>query len=115
MAVNPRIKFRVGDLYETREWFWLVYPTKSVAARGAWPVARGLARTARGVSAQQSKLLNCRVTYVEPGAGFMVLSVDGEYLEVLFPEQMGWINVPGWAKKNIVQALDRHTQEHLDE
>ena len=105
MAVNPRIKFRVGDLYETREWFWLVFPSQekvsgheAVTASAAVVVA---AVEVAGVSAYWSERLKCTVSYVEPDSVFMVLRVEGEFVEVLFAETLGWIWVPGWAKKNI--------------
>ena len=84
-----------GKLYATQEWFWLVFPSQEKVATVAFAVVT------RRAAAYWSERLKCTVTYVDPGSVFMVLSVSGKFLEVLFAETLGWIWVPEWAENNV--------------
>ena len=95
------IDLQQGKLYETRKWFWLVYPSKEIAALALARRVASVATVGAHGAYYWSRDLQSTVSYVEPGSVFMALSVSDEFVEVLFAETLGWIWVPGWAKKNI--------------
>ena len=92
----------VGKLYKTKKYYWMLYPTKDIAA--AAPIATTAA--AAVVAARYwSKRLNCNVSYLNPNSIFCSLEQDGKFCRILSTEgNIGWIYLPGWCKKDIEEV-----------
>jgi hypothetical protein len=97
----------VGKLYSVKQYFWLLFPSKDIAA-GAVPaaaVARVAAAAAALVAAYWSSRLSCDISYISPKGIFMLLEQDGKYYKVLSTEGMvGWICFPEWWKEHIAEV-----------
>ena len=93
---------QIGKLYQIKNYFWLLYPSKDIAARSILHVARYGA----GEIAALSKRFNCNVSCIDPSSIFFFieedLQEDGKYLKVLTTNgELGWIRYPEdkeWAK-----------------
>lgn len=79
----------VGSLYAVKEYHWLLFPTREIAAD-----ALALADADRAVAslaAYWSKQFNCNVTYFSPDSYIVLLEEDGIYKKVLTSEGLiGW-------------------------
>ena len=102
----------IGNLYQVKQYFWLLFPSKDIAvtaARTDAAVAPGSAAAASSASASAanwanywSGQLSCNVSYISPNSLFMLLEQDGKYYKVLSTEGMvGWIYFPEWCKEHI--------------
>jgi hypothetical protein len=105
---------KIGKLYKNNEYFWLLYPSKDIAAAadavglpiwfaanrfavGAPPHAAHPARDPRLARhvAYYSKHFKCNVSYIEPNSIFCLLEQDGEYIKVLSTNgELGWMIYP---------------------
>jgi hypothetical protein len=104
----------IGSLYEIKKWYWLLFPSKDiaaavdgapavgVAATGVQEAATMLAITAAAATAYWSKRLNNNVSYIAQNSIFMLLEQDGKYCKILTTNgELGWIIYPKdaeWAK-----------------
>ena len=123
----------VGKLYQIKKYFWLLYPSKDIAA-AADDDARSMARTygdAESVVlpllsvwlaavwtdelaafnvAFYSKKFKCNVTYIPENGIFCLLEQDGKYLKVLAKSgEVGWIVYPEndeWTKGTIEEVKE---------
>ena len=86
----------VGKLYSCSEYFLLLYPDKETAAAAA--------RAAATAAAYWSKKFDEPVSYCNPLAPLLVLSVNEKYVEVLAGDKKGWIINMDWL--NIQEIVD---------
>jgi hypothetical protein len=103
------MKFNTGKLFQVKKYFWLLYPSKDIAA-AAWDWIEAIAHavaasdvaSAECYSQAWSKQYNCNVTFVSPNDIFCLLEQDGKYLKILSTNgELGWINHPtndAWTK-----------------
>ena len=110
----------VGKLYSVSQYFWLLYPSKDIAAdvaeRERPNDAVEAGRTGRGAvevlkvavvraATYWSRRFSCNVSYISPSSIFMLLEENGEYCKVLTTEGMvGWIYFAKWCKDDIEEV-----------
>ena len=76
----------IGSLYTVKNLFWLLHPTKEIAALGP-PMYSAAAPAA----AYWSKQFNCDVTYFSPDSIVVFLEEDGKLKRVLTSDgRVGW-------------------------
>jgi hypothetical protein len=89
----------IGKLYQAKELYWMLYPSKDIAA--AAPAAVAASTTA----AYYSKKYNCNVSYISPNSIFVFLEQDGYCCKILSTNgELGWINLAGWCKDDIEEV-----------
>lgn len=74
-----------NGLYQIKKHFWLLYPSKDIAA--------ALAALA---AAYWGKQLDCNVTFISPKTVLFPVEMDGKYVKVISGEGVGWIIVYDW-------------------
>jgi len=82
----------IGALYVVKKWFWLLFPTKEIAAVAGHPASSpsAAARTT-ATTAYWSRQLNCEVTCFSPDSIIVFLEEDGKYKKVLTSDgKIGW-------------------------
>ena len=97
----------IGKLYQIKQYFWMLYPSKEIAASAlaAEPEARILCvastwlPAATEASHYWSRELNCNVSYISLETIFFPVEVNGNYVKVVSGEGVGWIIVQDWAKE----------------
>ena len=76
----------VGKLYQVKKYFWLLYPSKDIAALVAAVYAD------LGDAAYYSKKYNCKVSYISPNSIFCLLEQNGKFCKILSTNgELGWI------------------------
>jgi len=101
----------IGKLYQVKEYFWLLYPSKDIAAAHRRPAAarsgvgpQGVA-TAAWVVAYYSKEYNYNVSYLNPNSIFCLLEQDGNFMKILSTEgNIGWIILSDLCKNYIEEV-----------
>ena len=89
----------IGKLYQVKKYFWLLFPSKEIAAATAKPTAT--AATAE-VFAYYSTYFNCNVSYISPNSIFCLLEKDGEFIKILTTNgEVGWIYLADFFKDDI--------------
>jgi hypothetical protein len=95
----------IGKLYQVKQYFWLLYPSKDIAVAvtaDAEAVAGVTVVIAAGYADYWSREFNCNVSFVPQNSIFMLLEQDGKYYKVLSTEGMvGWIYFSEWCKEHI--------------
>ena len=100
----------VGKLYQTKELYWFLYPSKeiAVAAHGPPPLinSNGAAHPthafAKYFSAIYSERFNCNISYIFPNNIFVLLEQDGDFIKILSANgEVGWIYLADWCKDDI--------------
>jgi hypothetical protein len=93
----------IGKLYQAKEYFWFLYPSKDIAAA---TVAFGPATTHRpGANAFWSKQFNCKVSYIFPKSIFCFLEQNEKFIKILSTNgELGWINLSDWWKEDIEEV-----------
>jgi len=88
------VKMKIGKLYENREFFWLVLPTKQSMLEVAPSPSRYRSTIESDVSFY-SKHCSCSVSYITPKTMFVVLEEHaGECFKILTERgEVGWIYV----------------------
>ena len=89
----------VGKLYLNKENYWLLYPSKDIAATATASTATNAAADAHAtvaaalvLAAYWSKEYNCNVTYISENSIFCLLEEDGNFLKVLSTNgELGWM------------------------
>ena len=103
----------IGKLYQTNQYYWMLYPSIADAASGRAAASAGrTASAATGASAAVanwadywSRELGCSVSYMSPKDIFMLLEKDGMLSKVLSTEgNIGWIILSQWCKDDIVEV-----------
>ena len=78
----------IGSLYKVKKYFWLLFPTKEIAA--AAPSPQAVFELA--YAANWSRADNCEVTYFSPESFIVFLENDGKLKKVLTSGgKIGWI------------------------
>ncbi len=91
----------IGSLYQVKERFWLLFPTKEIVTRraaeaGATAAAdsiTGYANNENAVwyAARYSRLYNCNVTWFSPESFVVFIEEDGKFKKVLTSKGLiGW-------------------------
>ena len=77
----------IGSLYKVKKFYWLIFPTKEIAA-----AATAIAAAAYGAAAAYwSRQMECEVTYFSPDSIIIFLEEDGGYKKVLTSDgKIGW-------------------------
>ena len=99
---------QVGKLYQVKEYFWMLFPSKENAhdAPDAPHALRPVAVVAY-YSDYWSKQLNCNVSYIPQNSIFCLLEENGNYLKVLSTTgELGWIIMDDWAKACIEEVKE---------
>ena len=95
----------VGKLYQVKKWFWLLYPSRDIAARCSPPATVGVVDLA-----YYSRKYNCNVTYISPNSIFCLLEKDENFLKVLTTNgELGWMinqQDEAWAKDTIEEIKE---------
>jgi len=103
----------VGKLYRCSEYFLSLFPNKETAATAANTAAANLrlvvsiADTVVGAStaaAYWSSKLGKPVIYADKNIPLLVLNTEGEYVEVLAGDKVGWAICQDWL--NIKEITD---------
>ena len=100
----------IGSLYQVKNRFWLLFPTKEIvtaaAARAIAPryttaVAAGGYDAAAWYAARYSRLYNCNVTCFSPESFVVFLEEDGTLKKFLTSEGLiGWTWVGEYERDN---------------
>jgi hypothetical protein len=81
----------IGSLYRVKKFYWLLFPTKEIAAVAEHPASSPSAAALAAASAYWSGQLNCEVTCFSPDSIIVFLEEDGKYKKVLTSEgRIGW-------------------------
>ena len=103
------MKFNTGKLYQIKQYFWLLYPSKDIAIAAA-ELYLAAAAVAAGAADYWSIYFNCNVTYISPKDIFCLIEKDGKYLKVLTTNgELGWIKYPQgqeWTKGCIEEVKE---------
>ena len=76
----------IGSLYRVKKYFWLLFPTKEIAA-----AATAAAVATAWAAAYWSGQLNCEVTYFSQEMLIVFLQENGIYKKVLTSDgKIGW-------------------------
>jgi hypothetical protein len=79
---------KIGKLYQVKKYYWLLYPSKDIAAL----VGPSAAAEAASDAAYYSKRFNCNVSYIEPNSIFCLLEQNGKFCKILSTNgELGWI------------------------
>ena len=102
---------KIGKLYEFKYYFWLIYPSKDIAAAAftANPFGVSAILVARTYAASYaeywSKEFNCNVSYIEPNSIFCLLEQDGKCCKILSTNgELGWIYLDNRYKDDIKEV-----------
>jgi hypothetical protein len=99
---------KVGSLYEIKQYFWLLYPSRNVAADDPYMTPLSDASLAVQEAAWVSDKLKSNVSYIPEGSLFVLLEQKGEYCKVLSAEgAIGWMvfeEDQRWFKESIAEA-----------
>ena len=104
----------VGKLYQAKNYYWMLYPSKDVAAHAAnaaWSDGRCPSTrcfVVEAASAYYSKYFNCNVSYISPNSIFCLLEKDGEFIRILSANgEVGWIylSLSNYSDSYILQRM----------
>jgi len=88
----------IGKLYQVKEYFWLLFPSKEIAAAEDDLAAAATA----AVADYWSTYFKCNISYISPNSIFCFLEQDGRFCKILSTNgELGWIIYPknkDWAK-----------------
>jgi len=97
---------KIGKLYEIKEFFWFLYPSKDIAVTAA-PAPRYDAAAAAAAADRAAYLSNrfkCKVSYIKPSSIFCLLEKDEKLLKILSTNgELGWI-IDDWCKDDIEEV-----------
>ena len=111
---------QVGKLYQVKQYFWLLFPSKDIAAAASDAVKDGAIVCGRDAlvflddaiddASDWSIKFNCNVTYISENSIFCLLEEDENFLKVLSTKgEMGWMNHPQdqeWTKGCIEEVKE---------
>ena len=95
---------QVGKLYQVKQYFWYLYPSKDIAAAAA---AAAASEAAAANAAYFSKHFKCNVTYLSPETILFPVEIDGRHMKIVSGEGVGWIIYPEndeWTKGTIEEV-----------
>jgi hypothetical protein len=100
----------VGKLYQVKKFYWMLYPSKDVAAHADAHTAGALssdASIAAAAAAYYGPYFNCIVSYISSGSIFVFLEQDGKCCKVLSDEgNIGWIYLAE-LYKNYIEEMNQ--------
>jgi len=92
---------KIGKLYQTKELYWMIYPSKEAATAATHPAAAA-ATAVTNATAYYSKYFNCNVSYISPNSIFCLLEKDEKVIKILSTNgEVGWIYLADWCKDDI--------------
>jgi hypothetical protein len=100
----------VGKLYQAKNYYWMLYPSKDVAAHAAntalsdGRIPSAHASPVERAAAYYSKRFKCNASYISPNSVFVLLEQDGEFIKILSANgEVGWIyrSLSDWWKDDI--------------
>ena len=97
----------VGKLYQAKEFYWFLYPSKDIAAAaGVHCRAPGFGQGS-GANAFWSKQFNCNVSYIFPKSIFCFLEQNEKFIKILSTNgELGWIYLGDWYKDDIKEVKE---------
>ena len=109
------MKFNTGKLYQIKQYYWLIYPTKDIAHSATTQVTATVAAataaaryTATYYSDYWSKHYNCNISYISENNMFCLLEQDEKYLKVITSNgEICWMIYPtdnDWIKDCIEEV-----------
>ena len=82
---------KIGRLYNVKQYFWLLFPTKETAAAASAATAVATAAALLSGAIYWSKRFNCEVTYFSPDSIVVFLEEDGKFKKFLTSDgRIGW-------------------------
>ena len=105
----------IGKLYQLKEDYWLLFPSKDIAADAEerfdadkHPFVLAVAALAASYADYWSRKFNCNVSFIPQNSIFMLLEQDGKYCKILTTSgSIGWIIYPEnehWTKNCIEEV-----------
>jgi hypothetical protein len=100
---------KIGNLYEFKRYFWLLYPSKDIAVAAVSrlttvPAAAFNTADAVADAAFLSNRFKCNVSYIKPSI-FVLLDQDEKYCKILSTNgEVGWIILADWWKEDIEEV-----------
>lgn len=93
-----------NGLYQIKQYFWYLYPSKEIAAEIAalWDDIFASAGTTDAASRSVdywSKRFKCNISYISPETILFPVEIDEKYVKVISTEGVGWIIVTDSAKE----------------
>ena len=88
------IAMNIGKLYQFKKLYWLLYPSKDIAATtpATTATATAAATATTNMAAYYSKCFNCNVSYISPKSIFVFLEKDEKVIKILTTNgEVGWI------------------------
>jgi hypothetical protein len=97
----------IGKLYQAKNYYWFLYPSKDKAATAATTATTATAATAE-VFAYYSTYFNCNVSYISPNSIFCLLEKDGEFIKILSTNgEVGWIYLSDFYKDDDIKEVNQ--------
>jgi hypothetical protein len=98
----------IGGLYEIKKWYWLLFPSKDIAADARMTAVATAVALAVSYADSWSRELNCNVSFIAQNSMFMLLEKEGIFCKILSTEgSIGWIIYPEnehWTKNCIEEV-----------
>jgi hypothetical protein len=102
---------KIGKLYQVKEFFWFLYPSKDIASAvdhyddEAAAYDDEAAAWAAAYAECWSKRFKCNVSYIESNSVFCLLEKDEKYCMILSTNgELGWIILADWCKDDIEEV-----------
>ena len=106
---------KIDGLYEIKKWFWLLFPSKDIAADAeerfdadTHPFVLAEVVAAVSYADYWSNRFSCNISYISPNSIFCLLEQDGKYCKILTTSgSIGWIIYPEnehWTKNCIEEV-----------
>ena len=96
---------KIGKLYQVKEFFWFLYPSKEIAAAAVVAAAYADAGEPTADAAYYSKHYKCNVSFIPQNSIFCLLEKDEKYCKILSTEgSIGWIILADWYKDDIKEV-----------
>ena len=87
----------VGNLYKTKEFYWLLYRSEDEI---------DIAISAVSTTSTRYWSMTCKASYIPPNSLFVLLEQKEKHCKVLTAEgNIGWICLADWCKYDIEEVL----------
>ena len=84
----------IGSLYKVKKYFWLLFPTKEIAAKMANTSPTPKISIGKDLAVYCSIYYQCEVTLFEPNGYIVLLEEEGKLKKVLTSAgRIGWISL----------------------
>ena len=92
----------IGKLYQVKEFFWFLYPSKEIVSAATIAAVARLLDTG---APYWSNRFKCNVSYISPNSVFCLLEKDGVFIKVLTTNgELGWIKLVDLYSKDIEEV-----------